>query len=322
MMPRLIFCFFLLIAGYGCGDNSSKKPLDNTTSGEINIVADETLMPLVDAEEYAFEGIYNKATIHADYLPEAEAINYMLNDSGRLVVAARELTEQEKAVFKEMKIIPRVTKIAEDAIALIVNKANKDTMINLVQLKKIVRGELNSWKELDSKSSVASIKFVFDNKNSSTVRYMQELAGVKELSKEKVYALKSNEEVISYVKENRDAIGVIGVNWVSDRDDSATQQFLKEVTIMNVAEIAGATEDEYYKPYQVYIAQKKYPLCRSVYMISREARAGLGTGFTAFVAGDKGQRIVLKMGLLPATAPVRIVEVTTEGPFDELLKQK
>jgi phosphate transport system substrate-binding protein len=50
-------------------------------------------------------------------------------------------------------------------------------------------------------------------------------------------------------------------------------------------------------------------LYRTVYIISREARAGLGSGFTAFVAGDKGQRIILKSGLVPATAPIRIVEI-------------
>jgi phosphate transport system substrate-binding protein len=34
---------------------------------------------------------------------------------------------------------------------------------------------------------------------------------------------------------------------------------------------------------------------------------GLGNGFIAFAASDPGQRIVLKAGLLPAIAPVRIV---------------
>jgi phosphate transport system substrate-binding protein len=32
----------------------------------------------------------------------------------------------------------------------------------------------------------------------------------------------------------------------------------------------------------------------------------------AFVASDKGQRIVLKSGLVPATMPIRIVEINHE----------
>jgi phosphate transport system substrate-binding protein len=50
-------------------------------------------------------------------------------------------------------------------------------------------------------------------------------------------------------------------------------------------------------------------------MVSREARAGLASGFIAFVAGEKGQRVVLKAGLVPATMPVRIVEVNNKPLF-------
>ena len=70
----------------------------------------------------------------------------------------------------------------------------------------------------------------------------------------------------------------------------------------------------FYQPYQAYMAQGKYPLLRDVVMISREARSGLASGFMAFVASDKGQRIVLKSGLVPATMPIRIIEVNHE-PF-------
>jgi len=43
--------------------------------------------------------------------------------------------------------------------------------------------------------------------------------------------------------------------------------------------------------------------------ISLETRSGLGTGFISFAAGDKGQRVVLKSGLMPATKPVRQVRL-------------
>ncbi len=70
-----------------------------------------------------------------------------------------------------------------------------------------------------------------------------------------------------------------------------------------------STDEDYLQPYKAYILMKKYPLSRTVYIISREGRTGLGSGFLAYVASDKGQRIVLKSGLVPATAPVRLVEL-------------
>ncbi|MCE9539148.1 MAG: phosphate ABC transporter substrate-binding protein, PhoT family, partial [Bacteroidetes bacterium] len=66
------------------------------------------------------------------------------------------------------------------------------------------------------------------------------------------------------------------------------------------------------KPYQAYIKTKDYPFTRSVYMINRQTRAGLGMGFVSFVAGEKGQIMILKAGLIPAIAPVRLIEINTK----------
>jgi len=86
---------------------------------------------------------------------------------------------------------------------------------------------------------------------------------------------------------------------------------------VKIAEIAPPDSSEgtgsYYKPYQAYIATHYYPLWRTVYIISREARTGLGTGFASFVAGEKGQKIILRSGLVPASMPVRLVELKNQN---------
>ena len=77
---------------------------------------------------------------------------------------------------------------------------------------------------------------------------------------------------------------------------------------------------DFVKPYQGNVALWRlrrppyYPLCRELYVISREGRTGLGTGFASFVAGDNGQRIFLKAGLVPATVPVRLVQTADDRP--------
>jgi phosphate transport system substrate-binding protein len=81
------------------------KELSTTTSGTVQIVVDETLMPIVDSEEQVFETIYPKAKLEITYLPEAEAIARFINDSAQLIILPRELNEQEKAIFKERKLL-------------------------------------------------------------------------------------------------------------------------------------------------------------------------------------------------------------------------
>jgi phosphate transport system substrate-binding protein len=46
-------------------------------------------------------------------------------------------------------------------------------------------------------------------------------------------------------------------------------------------------------------------LARDLYIINCQGYSGLGMGFASFVAGDIGQRIILKSGLLPIRTPGR-----------------
>lgn len=310
-------CYFLL-AGLlpflsACHSGPEKPTFTDTpTSGEITIVCDESYQPLISVESDTFHSIYQRAAVHVKYLPEGEAFKELVNDdSVRLIISSRELNQSEKDYFNSRKIIPRVTKVAIDAVALVVNLDNADTLMKFEQLKSIVTGNFTSWKKINPQSPLDSMVLVFDKSGSSNARYLQQMF---QLDKTAIpanwFATNSNAEVADYVSRNKNALGVISVNWISDRDDPMTDQFLSKIKVVELSppdtsQFAGA----YYKPYQAYIALKQYPLTRDVYMISREGRNGLGTGFASFVAGDQGQRIIRLMGMLPATMPVRLIQV-------------
>ena len=151
---------------------------------------------------------------------------------------------------------------------------------------------------------------MFDNSNSSNLSYIKNKFSLSDSLDNRIFAAKSNQQVIEYVEKNTRALGVIGVNWISDTEDDPRQMdFINRVRVVAIADTLNPEPEDYYQPYQAYLALKKYPLHRDLYIISREARTGLGTGFASFVAGDKGQLVVLKGGLLPATMPIRLVEL-------------
>lgn len=291
----IYFITFILTVYYGC--NSSDSPSDTPTTGEITISVDETFKLLVDSEVDTFEKIYSYADVKVNYKPEADAFNDLMNGSIRLIIVSRQLNKDELKEFERWEIVPKVTKVAYDAVALIGSQDLKDSTLTLKDLSELLSGE--------SPKSFNNTKVVFDNTNSSTVYFLKQKTGVTKLS-ENCYAVNSNNAVIDYISKEKNSIGVIGVNWISDKDDTTNLSFLKSVKVL---EIASTDTSEYLKPYQAYIAMKTYPLWREVYIISKEAYTGLGTGFTAFIASERGQRIVLKFGLVPATMPVRLVEL-------------
>jgi phosphate transport system substrate-binding protein len=300
------------LAAFSC-NQSGKGATDTATTGSIKISVDESFAPIIDSQIQVFESLYKYAQVEAVYKPEVQVVHDLLNDTIRFAVLARELNAQEKAEFDRVKITPRVYKIAIDGIALILNKENTDTTLTMQQVRDIFTGKTTTWKQLDPSAKDGKITIVFDNSNSSTARFIQDSINQKKPLPANTYASTSNAKLVDYVAQNRNAIGVIGVNWISERADSTAISFLKKVNVVGISKSNNpASVDDYVQPYQGYLAQGTYPLKREVFIISREARAGLGTGFASFITGDKGQRIILKSGLVPASMPVRIVGFSEE----------
>lgn len=305
-MKKFSFSIIVWIGLIACGD----KNQETTTSGNITIVSDESFAPIIDTQLQTFKAQYKDVKIKSLYKPEEEAIAYFMKDSARLVFATRELNKAEVDQLETIKIFPKSNHIATDGIALIIHPDNPDSLLTEKKIKEMLEGVSTNWNNISSKNQSGNIVMVYDNNASSNLRYMNEHFSTKEKSAAKIYAAGSNAQVIEYIKNNKNAIGIIGVNWVSDKDDPQMISFLKGIRVVGVSKKENpAGEEDYFQPYQAYMATGEYPLTRKLYVISREPRTGLGTGFSAFICSDKGQRIVLKSGLYPANAPIRIIKI-------------
>lgn len=307
---KKIFSYLLIITLlYSCKFMKRDPYTDTPTTGRIKIVVDESFKPIIDAELMVFEGLYSYAEITPLYLPEKEAMQLLLNDSIHLVIAARGLTEYEKEYFKQHSLYPTEVEIAKDAIALIINKENNDTLMTMDQLKKIITGKITRWRQINPSTKLGNIQVVFDNKNSSTVRFAVDSICKNEKISEYLNALDLNTDVIDYIGKHPNSLGLIGVSWISDREDSTMLSFLKKVNVISLSMEKEATLENSFKPYQAYIYKGWYPLTRMIYAISTDPQGGLPSGFLSFLASDKGQRIILKSGILPAIVPTRVVHV-------------
>ena len=298
-MKRIYYTFIssLLLVLLSCQNNSGSVQ-QSYTSGFEQILVDESFAPIIEDQEYLFESTYPDAKLDLLLKSENELLNLFLTDSVQVAVLSRLLTPEETKYFEGRNIKVRVNRFAIDGIALITKNPAKDSLVLVQDIIQVLKG---------FDSPIQSL--VFDNANSSTVRYFKELAGVSNLPTKGVYALKSNSEVIRYVHDNPGAIGVVGVNWMVQppRDLEGIVGDLKILGVKNVSGQAGS--DTFYKPTQNDIALGLYPLTRSLYVINCEGGAGLGTGFASFIAGERGQRVVLKSGLLPDSIPSREINI-------------
>lgn len=310
-MKRIIALALPLFLSGSCGTDFNKPYSDTPTSGKVRIGCDETLEPLFNAQKDTFMGLYRYAEITPRVNAEREVFQDLLSDSVKAVMVSRKLNAAEEQVFKSRNLIPVTTRVAVDALALIVHPSNPDTLLSMAQLKGILEGTNGTWKSLFPKSSLNDISFVFDHSGSSTVRFLVDslLEGKTSLPSW-CFAARSNQEVIRYVESHPNAMGVIGVNWISDKDDPKQLSFSKAIKVVWLTKANNPIyPDDYFGPYQAYMYSGEYPLTREVYMINREGRNGLGTGFVSFVASEQGQMIARLAGLLPASPYTRDIRI-------------
>lgn len=278
----------ILLVFVACNRGAKKNTVAETrTSGTSTLLVDESFARILDDQITIFENEYPDAKVRTILGSENEILPKFLNGEVKMIVMSRMLTRDEEAYYKQKQVPIFTDRFAIDGIALITNSTNTDSTITVKEVYDILKG-VNTSKKL-----------VFDNANSSTIRYFIDSAKVTTLPKTGVYTLTSNNDVIKYVAEHKDYIGVVGVNWLLE-NNTAISAYRTQVKTMGVKNLNGKKgADAFYKPSQKNLINGTYPFLRNVYIVNCEGRDGLGTGFANWLSSPRGQLIVLKSGLGP-----------------------
>ena len=267
----------VIIIFSGCHEDSARKDLDTNESGTIHISVDESFKPVIDSQRQVFEALNPKAKIIAEYKPEAECFKDLIKDSTRMIIVTRGLTTEEEKFYKDsLSYSPTWSKVANDAIAVVINNKASDSLFSLSELRGILEGTTGD-------KEVA----VFDGLSAtSTVRYaIDSILKGKSLDTKKVFAEKNSQGVIDYVSGHNNVLGFVGVSWIGNKEDTSQLSFLKSIRIASLE--CTCPEKSFIKPYQANIVRHRYPLVRGLYYILKENYNGLGSGFANFLEYEK-----------------------------------
>lgn len=278
------------MAFMGCKGGDQRTDLDTYSRGTIHISVDESFRPVIDSQIQVFEALNPEADIIAEYKTEGECFKDIMKDSTRMIIVTRALTSEEEKFYKDsLSYIPKWSKVAYGAIAVIVNENAKDTVFLQSELRGILDGTTGD-KEVavfDALSGSSILRFVEDS-----------ILEGRPIDPKKVFGVKSSQDVIRYIEDHKNAIGFVGVNWIGNKEDSTQLSFLNNVTIASIE--CGCADEAFVKPYQANIMRKRYPLVRGLYYILKENYAGLGSGFANFLESERGQLIFRRAYLGPA----------------------
>ncbi len=288
-MRRVLYYGWFLIL-LSCGPSQKKEDTrDSPVKGSINISVDESFKPVIEEQIQVHHSSFPATTIHASFKSEAACFRDLQSDSTRMIIVAKGLSDKEAEYYESRLLFkPQYGELAYDAIAVIVNRAAKDSVFTMEQIKNILSGKNNITAVMDGKNATSTVRFLQD----SVLRGAP--LGVN------VVASENSEKVIDIVSNNPNVIGFVGLSWVGDSYDPKQEAYQKKIRMALVECVNCIEKDVFAKPSQATITFGEYPLARPLYYILKENAAGLGTGFMNFMSLERGQLIFRRAFLAPA----------------------
>lgn len=250
--------------------------------GKMTIALDESLAKVMKEQIRAYQIRYPKAEINMRIEPEQRAIQLMLSDSVDAVAVTRELNKEEQTYFTNRNKRYEPAIMALEGVVLVTSKQSSLNHVSVEELKTAFseQGKYQLW---------------FDQSNSSNLNFVKEKLKLGDLSNLPVYGAKGTMDMIDQIKNNPNAIGFIGFNWISE-DGPTQKEILEKVKILGLAK---TSTDEPIVPSTKSLKTRKYPFERLVYLHTTDNRWGVPMGFIRFSCAQVGQIITEKMGLIP-----------------------
>jgi len=291
MVKRFVAFASVLFLFFVSCKTKKPQPADTGTTGTIHISVDEAFKPIIEEQIQVFESAYPKAKIIAHYKPEAECWQDLLNDSTRMVIVTKKLTNNEaRYYFDSLGLYPKSELLARDAVALVVNRNAADSVFTKEDVQQLLTG-----------TGKLPYKLVFDGvKATSSVRYaIDSILRGKMFNTAVITAAKNSREVVEYIAESPGYIGFVGVSWIGNPEDVDQLEMLKKVRIAWLPCDSCDEAGTFTKPWQEEILTKRYPYSREIYYVLKENHAGLGKSFVNFMNSDRGQLIFRRGYLVP-----------------------
>ncbi len=299
---------FLIIISAAVLLSCSNEKRETLTSGSLTMITSEDIFPVIDIQVNDFQRVYEEVKIVNRSSSSRDAIVQMLNDSIKLIVCARTLNEEERRVIVQNDLEVDSLKIAFDGVAVIVNKKNSLAKLDIDELRKLISGKTERWSSVKGSSLSSAVIVAMGDPNSGVHEYLKNRVLRGDSLTQSFLPCTSTTEVLSIVKERPNVIGFIGTAWLASMPEEIKTLDIGDPDFKSDSTI---TETEYFSPHQAHIYRKYYPLTRTIYIYSHNIGKGVGLGFTTFAASADGQKIIVSNGLVPATMPVRLVQLNT-----------
>lgn len=273
-------------------------------AGNLIAGVDESIADIARLQAEVFEYEYESVNLTLKEYNSNELLSSFRKHETTIILTTRQLSDNERDEIKRMdSILVREVIIAYDAIAMIVHKDYQGETPDSAALRSYFTANKSS----------GSPALVFDNEKSGSAAFILDKFKIKENTSGNIYALKNTDEVIGYIQSNKNAIGFVPYNVISDMDDPSVQKTLEQVKVLGIKTLNEKGEPVIATANQSDIAAGYYLLKRTIIaLMPFRYSDSLEWLWVSFLSKEKGARIFLKAGFVPYKIPEREIIVNMQ----------
>jgi phosphate transport system substrate-binding protein len=207
----------------------------------------------------------------------------LISGTTDIAQASRKMKMDEKLKIQAAGKAVKETVIAYDALAMIVNPANKISQLTREQLADIFTGKITNWKQVGGEDMKI---IVYSRETSSgTYDFVKEHVLANKNYTAGALMLPATGAIVQSVSQTKGAIGYVGLAYIE-----------KNVKALKVSYNKGKT---FVDPSVETATNKTYPITRPLYYYYLASTEGRIKPLINFITSAEGQKIVLKEGYVP-----------------------
>jgi phosphate transport system substrate-binding protein len=249
----------------------------------FKVKGSDTVLPLTQKEAEVYMKKNAGSSIMVTGGGSGVGISALLSGTTDIAQSSRSLKLDEKMKLNDAGKKFKETIIAYDALAVIVNPANKITKLTREQLEGIFTGKIKNWKEVGGDDNTI---VVYSRETSSgTYEFFKEHVLNKKNYASSALLMPATGAIVQSVSQTKGAIGYVGLAYIE-----------KSVKPIQVSYDKGKT---FVTPNVENAKSKKYPITRPLYYYYLASVEKTISPYMKFVLSAEGQKIVLDEGYVP-----------------------
>lgn len=269
---------FLILAllAAGCTESGSQAPATEERAS-IKVTGSTTVLPVAQAAADMYMGAHANADIQVTGGGSSVGVQAAGEKTADIGMSSRDVKAAEREKYPDLV----VTTIGKDGVALIINPANTIASLTIEQIRGIYNGNYTNWNQVGG-SDMAIVVVGRDSASGTREFFTSSVMGGQDYIPT-MLEKNSNGAVQQTITQTPGAIGYVGLGFIDN-------------TVRAVSVRTGTAE---FEPTVDNVLAGRYPLSRSLYLLTSGQPTGLAKKYIEYILSPEGQSLLTEEGFVP-----------------------